>query len=182
MTTIENCYSVRHVPTRSSRGDDPRAHCSPKTPPEEITLHEANGDRRGFVSADDCASLARAGKGFAVRSRQGRLVRFVLYPESHQREGVAALRNASRTTRPMRADGSLKRGAGQLLGNSRTLREHNLAACEGYAFGQVFQDRCVERDACICERVTGKPYWEIPVNERLCENERVEFFRQRLIT
>jgi hypothetical protein len=39
-------------------------------------------------------------------------------------EGVRALRTGSRTTQPMRAGGQGVRGEGQLLGNSRTLREH----------------------------------------------------------
>jgi hypothetical protein len=97
---------------------------------DRITLHEANGDRRGFISADQAAVLARAGMGFAVHSRSGKLVRFVLYPDSQERvhfdvrEGVLALHNCSRTTRPVRADGTLRRGPEQLLGNTRAVREH----------------------------------------------------------
>lgn len=92
--------------------------------PDHITLHEANGDRRGFITAERCADLERARKGFSVRSRRGKLVRFVLYPHSQERvyfdmrEGVIGLHDAGRTTIPVRGQ------AGQLLGNSRTLREH----------------------------------------------------------
>ena len=98
--------------------------------PDKIILHEANGDRRGFITADLCAALERAGKGFAVRSRRGGVVRFVLYPHSREtvyydvREGVLALHHCSRSTRPMRGDGSFRYGKGQLLGEPRSHREH----------------------------------------------------------
>jgi len=97
---------------------------------DQIILHEADGSRRGFVSPAEAEVLARAGKGFGVHSRRGKLVRFVLFPRSSQRvyfdarEGLAALHGCSRTTRAVRADGSGGRGAGQLIGNPRMVREH----------------------------------------------------------
>jgi len=88
---------------------------------DRITLHEQNGDRRGFVAAEQCDVLQREGKGFAVYSRRGKLVRFILYgygrPIFDGREGAIRMHDASRTTQP-----SIREG-GQLLGDQRATRE-----------------------------------------------------------
>ena len=99
--------------------------------PDQIPCFDATGCRAGNIAADLAASLVRTGRGFITRSRTGR-VRFVAF--ATERTGHDN-RAGSRTTRPMRAGGSLTRGPGQLLGSAhdgRPLQEHNLDVCHGY--------------------------------------------------
>ena len=93
-----------------------------------IIFHDAEGIPRGAVSEAQCETLVKAGLGQAVRSRKGEIKRFICYPRSRvyfeAREGIAALHSASRTTQPVRADGTGAAAAGQVLGDRRLIREH----------------------------------------------------------
>ena len=88
--------------------------------PDQIPCFSAEGARAKDISLALAASLVRDGRGCITRSRTGRqrFVAFAYEPTGHD------LRAGSRTTCPARADGSLARGNGQLLGDQRATREH----------------------------------------------------------
>ena len=86
-----------------------------------IILHDADGGRGGMLSEIECEQLVMAGKGFAVRSRKGEIKRFICYPRSR-----IYFRGASQTTQPIRADGTGRAAAGQVLGDPRRIREHRM--------------------------------------------------------
>ncbi|OFW15072.1 MAG: hypothetical protein A3H27_12335 [Acidobacteria bacterium RIFCSPLOWO2_02_FULL_59_13] len=95
---------------------------------KQIIFHDAEGIPRGAVSAEQCDRLVQAGLGRAIRSRKGEIKRFICYPRCRVyfevREAIAALHSTSRTTRPVRADGTGAAAVGQVLGHPRLIREH----------------------------------------------------------
>ena len=95
---------------------------------EKLILHNSEGAPCGTVSVADAEMMEAAGLGKVIRSHKGEAKRFIPSPSSRifggARDAVAALHNASRTTRPVRADGSGRAAAGQVLGDRRLFREH----------------------------------------------------------
>jgi len=86
-----------------------------------IILRDADGSRGGMLSEIECEQLVKAGKGYEVRSRKGEIKKFVCYPRSR-----IYLHCASQTTQPVRADGTGRAAAGQVLGDPRLHREHRM--------------------------------------------------------
>jgi hypothetical protein len=95
-----------------------------------IAVHTADGKPAGTAPETAARAMAAAGLGFLVKSRAGRILRFIrtagaagrVYFDA--REGVSATREGSRTTAPLRAGGRGARGAGQLLGAPQTVQRH----------------------------------------------------------
>ena len=95
-----------------------------------IAVHRVDGKPAGFASERDVLASAAAGKGFLVKSKFGKILRFIrtageigrIYFDA--REGVSATREASRTTSPLRARGGGVRGVGQLLGTPQAVQKH----------------------------------------------------------
>jgi hypothetical protein len=63
-----------------------------------IVVHTENGDRRGFMSLEECERYEASGRGFAVRSRRGNIKRFILFPVP------SGWRGGSHTTERIRND------------------------------------------------------------------------------
>jgi len=99
----------------------------------QIKCFDADGIPCGFISEGDAILLAGAGLGFLMKCRRGVIRRFVRTDRStarplfDAREGAIAMHHdASNTMQKVRADGSLKLGAGQLLPR---LWKHKGGAC-----------------------------------------------------
>ena len=95
-----------------------------------IVLHNSEGAPCGTVSVADALTMEAAGLGKVIRSHKGEAKRFIPSPSSRifggARDAVAALHSASLTTQPIRAGGSGRCAAGQILGDPRRIREHRI--------------------------------------------------------